>query len=169
MDTAGISGYGTLGRTYAAASDSIGQTQTQDQAVAASSGSTLGIDDFLQLLAAQFQNQDITNPTDNTEFISELAQFSSLAAMNELTDQSGRQYASSLVGKTVVVGDYDKNGSYAKKQGTVQSAFFSKRGNTISVDGTAYNLSSVLQVVGASDASESAPGGQNGGEKEAQP
>jgi flagellar basal-body rod modification protein FlgD len=33
---------------------------------------------FLQLLVAQLQNQDPLNPTDGTQFVSELAQFSEL-------------------------------------------------------------------------------------------
>jgi len=33
---------------------------------------------FLQLLVAQLQNQDPTNPQDGTQFVSQLAQFSSL-------------------------------------------------------------------------------------------
>jgi len=35
-------------------------------------------DEFLQLLVAQLQNQDPMNPTDSTQFVSELAQFSEL-------------------------------------------------------------------------------------------
>jgi flagellar basal-body rod modification protein FlgD len=33
---------------------------------------------FLQLLVSQLQNQDPMNPTDSTQFVSELAQFSEL-------------------------------------------------------------------------------------------
>jgi flagellar basal-body rod modification protein FlgD len=92
MDNLGVTGYGVLGQTYASATNSA-------SSAAQSSDATLGMNDFLMLLAAQFQNQDVMNPTDNTEFISELAQFSALQAMSELTQYSQRQYASSLVGK----------------------------------------------------------------------
>jgi flagellar basal-body rod modification protein FlgD len=33
---------------------------------------------FLQLLVAQLQNQDPLNPTDSTQFVSQMAQFSEL-------------------------------------------------------------------------------------------
>lgn len=141
MDNLGISAYGTLARTYGA-----DETSTTSPP-ADSSSSSLGMDDFLQLLAAQFQNQDITNPMDNTEFISELAQFSSLQAMSQLSGYADRQYASSLVGKTVVVGQYDQNGQYVERQGVVQSAYFSNDGSIVVVDGGAYDVSSVIQVV----------------------
>jgi len=62
--------------------------RSQDVAVASSTPSSSGtaansLDDanenvFLQLLVAQIQNQDPTNPTDSTTFVTQLAQFSSL-------------------------------------------------------------------------------------------
>lgn len=49
-----------------------------------SSSSALGKDDFLKLLVTQLQNQDPLNPTDNTQFVSQLAQFSSLEGITNL-------------------------------------------------------------------------------------
>jgi flagellar basal-body rod modification protein FlgD len=74
----------------------------------------LGQDDFLKLLITQLKNQDPLKPTDNTEFVSQLAQFSQLeqsAKQAELLQQSLDAQTASLqftllpmVGRTVTIG-----------------------------------------------------------------
>jgi len=46
--------------------------------------SSLQKDDFLRLLLVQLRNQDPLNPVDNTEFVAQLAQFSSLEQMTQM-------------------------------------------------------------------------------------
>ncbi len=45
---------------------------------------SIGTDAFLQLLITQLQNQDPTNPESNTEFVSQLATFSSLEQLTSI-------------------------------------------------------------------------------------
>jgi flagellar basal-body rod modification protein FlgD len=46
----------------------------------------LGQDAFLQLMVAQMKNQDPTNPTDTSQFMSQLAQFSTVQGVTEMRD-----------------------------------------------------------------------------------
>ncbi|SEQ36350.1 flagellar basal-body rod modification protein FlgD [Pseudomonas sp. NFACC02] len=90
------------------------QTVTSGKAGDSATGaSTLGKDSFLQLLVTQMQNQNPLDPQDNSEFVAQLAQFSSLETMQNLSssvDAIGGMYqssqalqASSLVGRSVIV------------------------------------------------------------------
>src|SRR5262245_34620567 len=101
---------------YAAASTSTQATTRTGSTTGTSNkdGSKLGAaagmgkDDFMQLLIAQLQNQDPMKPMDDKEFITQLAQFSSLEAtqkmtaqMEELTGSQMLMQAATLIGKNV--------------------------------------------------------------------
>ena len=94
------------------------QVKTTDTSVGAATkgltgGSALGKDAFLQLLVTQLKNQNPLDPQDNTAFVAQLAQFSSLEGITTLNDtvnslsgglqSSQALQASSLVGRSVIV------------------------------------------------------------------
>jgi flagellar basal-body rod modification protein FlgD len=47
----------------------------------------IGIQDFLRILVAQLNNQDPLKPLDNQEFVTQLAQFTSLQQTQEMNDK----------------------------------------------------------------------------------
>lgn len=52
---------------------------------------SMGKEEFLKLLVTQMQNQDPLNPTDNTEFVAQLSQFSSLEQLLNVNTTLGDQ------------------------------------------------------------------------------
>jgi flagellar basal-body rod modification protein FlgD len=113
----------------------------------ASGSSTLDTQDFLNLLVAQLTNQDVTNPMQDTEFISQMAQFTALEATQTMTELIYAQYGASMVGKNVIVADYDDNGNYKQDQGVVQRVQFLDGDCTIMVNDRNYSMSSIMEVV----------------------
>ena len=87
------------GVTYDA--DTYSKTSTSSTARSVLSGATsrsnnaLGKDAFLQLLVTQMQYQDPLDPQDNSEYLSQLAQFSSLEQMTNVSEALSK--VSSLV------------------------------------------------------------------------
>lgn len=64
-----------------------GNTQSQAAGAlsqAAGAGQAMGKDEFLKLLVTQLENQDPLEPMDNTEFVAQLAQFSTLEGITNL-------------------------------------------------------------------------------------
>ena len=92
------------------------QTQSTSQtsdALAGTASAGLGPDAFMKLLIAQMKNQDPTKPMDDTQFVAQLAQFSSLQQQMQTnqalqlvaTEQQGslNTQVASLVGKKVTI------------------------------------------------------------------
>jgi len=112
-----------------AVNPSAAQQQARQQGV-------LGKDDFLKLLVGQMQNQDPLNPSDPTQQMGEMTQFSILEQITNLGQsqqaQASNEYdqeAVSLIGRTVSYVRAD--GSNAT--GVVGSVTFTSNGPTLTI------------------------------------
>jgi len=119
--------------------------------------------DFLNLLMMQLKNQDPTEPMDNNEFISTLAQFTTLEAMNSLAKDMSEMLgvqkmveARQLIGKQV---DWWDEESEALHSGVVESVEVHDDLPMLVVDGVLVDPDSVRRTSAAPPApSESAVG-----------
>jgi flagellar basal-body rod modification protein FlgD len=65
------------------------------------SGGQLGQQEFLKLLVTQLTNQDPLQPQDQSAFLAQLAQFSTVEGVNNMATSQSKVEAASLLGKTV--------------------------------------------------------------------
>ena len=91
----------------------------------ASKNDVLGKDAFLKLLVTQLQNQDPLNPLDDKEFIAQLAQFSSLEQMTNISEG-----ITSLTEKTAQQ-DMLSAVNYIGKEVTAEGSSMTKAGNYV--------------------------------------
>lgn len=139
---------------------------SNNTAEARKTGDNLGKDDFLKLLITQLQNQDPSSPMDNSQFIAQMATFSTLEQMVNIGSQIDKlienntqnslvQY-SSFVGKEVNWQSIDETGEEAvtkKGTGVIESIQF--KDNQVSFileDGTKLEPANISQVNNTSSA-----------------
>lgn len=126
----------------------VDKTASQESlAESRKSSSSLDKEAFLQLLVAQMKYQDPLEPTSNTEYISQLATFSSLEEMQNLNATMTTQQATNLVGKTVIMNVTTSSGASNVVQGKVD--FVVKQNNKVylSIDDQLYNIDDLDKVV----------------------
>jgi flagellar basal-body rod modification protein FlgD len=123
---------------------------------------SLGQDDFLQLLVAQLANQDPLAPTSDTEFIAQLAQFSSLEQMQSMnqamlaTQQAMlNSQVYGMVGKHVYVSTPNEAGEDVLVFGKVDGVLYENGTQYLVVGEGKYLLSDVVGVADVREDQES--------------
>ena len=119
---------------------------------------------FLTLMLQQLQNQDPTQPTDNTEWLAQLAQYSSLEQMtemnkglsdcmqylnamyNDMTLNSEITQTLSLIGKEVTIKDPDDETGKKTITGKVSEASFEDGTGKVKVGDNYYSIANIIAV-----------------------
>ncbi|MCR5831805.1 MAG: flagellar hook capping protein [Lachnospiraceae bacterium] len=103
---------------------------------------------FLQLLVTQMKYQDPLEPTDNTEYVSQLATFSELEQMTNLVTSSDLTRASQLVGQYVTVKEKNETtGEETLIGGKVDSVTVESGKGYLNIDGGKYSIDNLDSVV----------------------
>lgn len=130
-------------RTYAAASDTSSSTPTTTKKT------TLDQNDFLKLLAVQFQQQDPMSPMEDTAFIAQMAQFTALdqskalvTQMTALSASQGIATANTYIGRQVTLDAGDDQ----TVTGVVSGVEVTDGTPRLIVNDLTYDLSAVLLV-----------------------
>lgn len=122
-----------------------------------SSNTTLTMQDFFSLMVAELSNQDMFNTVDNTQYISQLAQFSMMQAVSDLSETFttsfselsmaySSYYGVSLIGKEVTLAEINDDGGIFVHKGIVESVNLFNGSAEIVVDGKSYALGNVMEV-----------------------
>lgn len=119
---------------------------------------------FLTLMLQQLQNQDPTEPTSNTEWLSQLAQYSSLEQMtkmneglsnctsymssmySDMTANSEINQTLSLIGKEVTLVDPEDSTGKSRITGIVKEASFEDGTGKVKVGDKYYSIGNILTV-----------------------
>lgn len=102
---------------------------------------------FLKLLVAQMQYQDPLEPTSNTEYISQYAQFSQVESLQNMAGSMDLQRAGSLVGKMVYVQTTNSEGETGYVMGKVDYVTFEGGKAYVYINEKRYALEDVQTVL----------------------
>ena len=110
-------------------------------------GSGMDKDAFLQLLVAQMKYQDPLEPTSNTEYISQYAQFSQVEALNNMSTTMELSRYSTYLGKEVILESTDGSGKSTQTRGFVDYVTFEEGKAYLSIEGNLYKASDIVSVI----------------------
>ena len=100
---------------------------------------------FLNLMVAEMTNQDPLEPTSNTEFVAQLAQFTQLTYMQDSSRFAMANYAATLVGK-VATGSKMDGTELVTKTGVVESVSQVNNSYMVRIDGVDFDIKKITAV-----------------------
>ena len=129
---------------------------------------SLGKDDFLKILVTQLQNQDPMQPLEDKDFIAQMAQFTSVEQLVNMSDQltalcQNLGMASTMIGKNVQWYAYSDTGEMIPQHGAVDSIVIKDNVQYARVGDKDIDLSAIVAIGnddgGSSEGGETDEGG----------
>ena len=122
---------------------SVNTTPSAKTQSASGANSAMGKDQFLKLFVAQLQHQDPMNPMQDSDFMGQMASFSTLEQVSNLASENAKTNAIGLIGRTVTYKDKDG----AEHTGAVEKVSNKDGKPSLTVGGTdGVDPSSISQV-----------------------
>lgn len=106
----------------------------------------LSMQDFLMLVVAQMQNQDMNTTQDNGQFMSQMAQIASMQAMQELTAAYMSTMSVSYMGKYVKAEAITSTGEKATAEGFVDRINFNGGDAMVLVDNIWFKVQDIYEL-----------------------
>ena len=156
--SSGSSGPGVPGDAAPAKASEDGEKETEGTNGASGNGDVIdavfgdasdkavSMEDFLTLMVAQLKNQDFMNPVDDTQYVTQLAQISTMQQMEEMAYNAKSTYVTSLVGKTVTAAKFTVAGDLKKTEGVVNKVSLLDGKFVIYVEGESYGMDEIMEV-----------------------
>ena len=86
------------------------------------------------------------SPMSNTDFVAQMAQFTSLQTMQDLTYYSNASFAASLVGKTVTMASVSASGEMQVETGPVQAINLNGKEFEIRVNNKIFTIKNLMEI-----------------------
>lgn len=133
-------------------SEAIGNSSYLQMSEEVKSQSEMDKDAFINLLVTQMKYQDPLEPMDNSEMLAQLAQFSALEQMMNVSNASNKQLANGMIGKYVEYRyDNPETGSFEYRIGKVDYVKTSGDTPVLGIGENEINIDAVYQVYDSSN------------------
>ena len=110
------------------------------------SDDNMTMQDFLMLVVAQMQNQDINNTMDNGQFMAQMAQIASMQAMQELTAAFMSSMSMNYLGRFARAAATTDDGRQAREEGYVERIAFNGGDARVLINDVWFAVSDVFEI-----------------------
>ena len=121
-------------------------TTTPKTSTSRPNNTELSFTDMLSLMVVQLQNQTMDDTADTSQMLSQMIQMQVVQSITDITDATVMTYASSLVGKDVTIGTYNKKGQLEERVVTITGTGYSNGEQVLFAGNEIISLKDIMAV-----------------------